>query len=177
MEDIGVPVQGTLKRAMAKGSFERRNLMKKVLYLLFVLISVGLLSAAYAAESSMMHLKVGDEVFACNCGTECQCNMMATKAGSCTCGKAMVKAKVVRIEGSMAYLKADRWEKERPFKMTGKYVCACGPDCGCDAVSQQPGKCPCGMEMKKGDMMGKDTMMKKEMMDSGSTMKSGDMMK
>jgi hypothetical protein len=146
--------------------------MKKIFYVLFVLITVGLLSAAYAADTAMMHLKVGDEVYACNCGTDCQCNMMANKAGNCTCGKPMVKAKVVRIEGDTAYLMAEGWQKERPFKMTGKYVCACGPDCGCGAVSQAPGKCPCGM-----DMMNKGTMMKKEMMDSGDTMKSGDMMK
>jgi hypothetical protein len=123
--------------------------MRKSLYVLFVLISIGMLSAAYAAQKASMGLKVGDEVYACNCGADCKCNMMANKAGKCPCGEEMVKAKVVRIEGGTAYLKADNWMEERPFNMTGKYICACGPECKCNAVSQKPGKCPCGMEMKK----------------------------
>jgi hypothetical protein len=123
--------------------------MKKHLLILFVLIPVSVLAVAYADQKAAMDLKVGDEVYACNCGIECKCNTMANKEGSCTCGKAMSKAKVVRIEGDTAYLKADNWKEERPFKMTGQYICACGPACACNAISQNPGKCPCGTEMKK----------------------------
>ena len=125
--------------------------MRKHLIVLFVLISVSILAAAYADQKATVDLKVGDQVYACNCGIECKCNTMANKAGNCTCGKAMVKAKVVRIEGGTAYLKADNWKEERPIKTTGQYVCACGPTCKCNAVSQHPGKCPCGTEMKKVD--------------------------
>jgi len=27
------------------------------------------------------------------------------------------------------------------------YVCSCGPDCSCDTISDNPGKCKCGKEM------------------------------
>ncbi len=94
-------------------------------------------------------LKVGDEVYACNCGESCPCMTMSRKLGNCSCGNEMVKAKVVKIDGDTAFLKADSWEKERPFKMTGKYACACGPECKCDTISQNPGKCACGVELKK----------------------------
>jgi hypothetical protein len=61
----------------------------------------------------------------------------------------MVKAKVMKVEEDHVMLKADSWEKERSFKTTGKYACACGPDCKCNTISQNPGKCTCGNEMKK----------------------------
>lgn len=94
-------------------------------------------------------LKVGDEVYACNCGEECPCMTMSRKPGNCSCDNEMVKAEVVKIEEDTAMLKAESWETARPFKMTGKYVCACGPECKCDTVSQNPGKCSCGVELKK----------------------------
>jgi hypothetical protein len=106
-------------------------------------------AVAYAGTFGKMDLKVGDEVYACNCGASCPCNTMAKLPGKCTCGKDMVKAKVMKVEDGQVMLKADSWEKERAFKTTGKYACACGPDCKCEAISQNPGKCPCGMEMKK----------------------------
>jgi hypothetical protein len=129
----------------------KEEYMKKHLLIFFMLISVSILAVAYADQKAAMKLKVGDEVYACNCGIECKCNTMSNKVGSCTCGKDMVKAKVVRIEGGTAYLKADNWNEERPFNTTGKYVCSCGPTCKCNAISQNPGKCPCGTEMKKAD--------------------------
>jgi hypothetical protein len=157
---------------------DKEEHMKKNLYLFFVVVSLGLLSAAYAAQKGMTELKVGDEVYACNCGTECRCNMMANKAGDCTCRKPMVKAKVVRIEGGTVYLKADNWATERPFLLEGKYVCACGPNCRCGAISQHSGKCPCGTQMKEVHTTGKGTMMQKgDMRDKDHEMKSHDMMK
>jgi hypothetical protein len=113
----------------------------------FILV-IAFAVVAYAGEG-MMKLKVGDEINACNCGIKCDCNTMANKAGNCTCDAPMVKAKVVRVEGDTAYLTSPGWKEERPFKMTGKYTCACEPACTCDAISQKPGKCPCGNEMKK----------------------------
>jgi hypothetical protein len=124
--------------------------MNRRAFMVFSLVlTIALAALAFAGAKSKMDLKVGDEVYACNCGSECKCDTMANKAGSCTCGKAMVKAKVVRIEGGTAYLKADNWKEERSFKTTGKYVCACGPTCKCNAISQNPGKCPCGVDMEK----------------------------
>jgi hypothetical protein len=122
---------------------------KKVLIVLSVVLAIALAALAFAGAKSKMDLKVGDEVYACNCGIDCKCNTMANQAGNCTCGKAMVKATVVRIEGDTAYLQADGWKEARPFKTIGKYVCACGPACKCNAISQNPGKCPCGVDMDK----------------------------
>jgi hypothetical protein len=53
-----------------------------------------------------------------------------------------------KVEKGKAYLKAEGWEKERVFKTEGKYTCDCGPDCKCNTISQNPGKCTCGAEMK-----------------------------
>lgn len=103
----------------------------------------------FAGDKSTMELKVGDEIFACNCGDECPCKTMSSNAGNCTCGKEMVKAKVVKIDGGIAMLKAPDWPKERSFPTTGKYMCACGPDCNCNTIAQNPGKCTCGKEMKQ----------------------------
>jgi hypothetical protein len=46
-------------------------------------------------------------------------------------------------------LQGEGWEKPMAFKTVAKYACACGPKCDCDTISQKPGKCPCGTEMKK----------------------------
>ncbi|MDA8241245.1 MAG: hypothetical protein M0Z67_12865 [Nitrospiraceae bacterium] len=117
--------------------------------ILFTVIVLFCAAVAFAGTFGKMDLKVGDEVYACNCGADCPCQTMARMPGKCTCGNEMVKAKVMKVEEGRVMLKADSWEKERSFKTTGKYACACGADCKCEAISQNPGKCPCGMEMKK----------------------------
>jgi len=123
--------------------------MRKIILLVMVVLMVAVVAIAYAGSKAKMDLKVGDEIYACNCGADCPCNTMSRNAGKCTCGKDMVKAKVMSIEGDTAMLKAEGWDKERPFKMTGKYMCDCGPECKCDTISQNPGKCTCGKDMKK----------------------------
>ena len=123
--------------------------MKKLVLMLGVLVSMMAVSLVFAGEKSTLDLKVGDEIYACNCGDDCPCKTMSKNAGNCTCGKEMVKAKVVKVEGGMAMLKAEGWPAERAFPTTGKYMCACGPDCPCDTISQNPGKCTCGKEMKE----------------------------
>ncbi len=123
--------------------------MKKSAVLLMVVVALVAVSLAFALDKSKMDLKVGDEVFACNCGEKCPCNTMSTNAGNCTCGKPMVKAKVTKIEGGKATLTAAGWGAERTFATTGKYMCACGPECKCNTISQAAGKCTCGKEMKK----------------------------
>ena len=117
--------------------------------ILFAIIVLFCAAVAFAGSTGKMDLKVGDEIYACNCGADCPCNTMSRMEGKCTCGKDMVKAKVMSVEEGRVMLKADSWEKERPFKTTGKYTCACGSDCKCETISQNPGKCPCGTEMKK----------------------------
>ncbi|MEN6319686.1 MAG: hypothetical protein ABFD82_13120 [Syntrophaceae bacterium] len=123
--------------------------MKKVfcgvLVVLFVLISVSLVMA----EKGKMELKVGDEVYVCNCGDKCPCNTMSRNPGNCTCGTEMVKAKVLKVEPGKVEVKAESWDKPRMFKTVGKYTCNCGPSCKCDTISQNPGKCTCGADMIK----------------------------
>jgi hypothetical protein len=121
-------------------------LRKTILSAIIVLFCAAV---ALADGSGKIDLKVGDEVYACDCGADCPCLTMSRNAGKCSCGKDMVKAKVMKVEEGQVMLKADSWDKERPFKTTGKYTCACGPDCKCDTISQNPGKCTCGTEMKK----------------------------
>jgi hypothetical protein len=123
--------------------------MKKSLLILTVVLGLVAVAAAAFAANPKPVFTVGQEVYACNCGVECPCNTIANKPGKCVCGKEMVKAKVVKVEKGKVMLLAEGWEKPRPFKTTPKYVCACGPECNCNAISQKPGKCPCGTEMKK----------------------------
>ena len=123
--------------------------MKKVILLATVMLMVVFVALSFAGGKAKMDLKVGDSIYACDCGADCPCNTMSRNPGKCTCGKDMVKAKVMKVEGDTAMLKAEKWDKERPFKMTGKYMCDCDPECKCDTISQNPGKCTCGKEMKK----------------------------
>ena len=94
-----------------------------------------------------MDLKVGEEVYACNCGSECPCNTLSRNAGKCACGVDMVKASVKSVGDGTAVLLVSG--EERTFKTVGKYACACGPQCPCNTISQNPGKCSCGVEMKE----------------------------
>ena len=132
-----------------KTSNYEENVMKRILPLLGVLIMLVGVTLVYAGEKSTMDLKVGDEIYACNCGDDCPCKTMSRNAGKCTCGKEMVKAKVTKIDGDVAMLSAADWPKERSFPTTGKFMCACGTECNCDTISQSPGKCSCGKEMKE----------------------------
>ena len=51
-----------------------------------------------------MDLKVGEEVYACNCGKECPCNTLSKNAGKCTCGVEMVKSTVKSVGDGTAVL-------------------------------------------------------------------------
>ena len=127
--------------------------MKRSLYIvLFTLLSLMMVGVAFAATPGQMDLKVGEEVYVCNCGPSCPCHTMSMKEGNCTCGNKMVKAKVTKVEKDMAYVQAEGWEKARGVNTQGKYMCACGPSCNCGTISQNPGKCVCGNDMKPVDM-------------------------
>ncbi|MBI5445781.1 MAG: hypothetical protein HY900_31765 [Deltaproteobacteria bacterium] len=119
------------------------------LALVGVLALVGL---SLAGARGKMELRPGDEVYACNCGEKCPCDSLSRNPGTCTCGKEMVKATAVSTGEGNVMLKAAGWEKERSFKVAGKYVCACPPSCTCDTQSQNPGKCTCGKDMKPAEM-------------------------
>ena len=122
--------------------------MIKSLNILAVVLILVVVTVAFAANPKPV-FKVGEEVYACNCGEACPCNTISKKPGKCVCGKDMVKANVVSVEKGKVMLQGEGWEKPRAFTTVAKYACACGPKCDCDTISQKPGKCPCGTEMKK----------------------------
>lgn len=122
--------------------------MKKSIFLLATVLTLAIVAAAFAATSKP-EFKVGDEVYACNCGEKCPCQTISKHEGKCPCGKEMVKAKVVSVEQGKVGLQAEGWEKPRTFSTVAKYACSCGEKCNCDTISQKPGKCPCGTKMKK----------------------------
>jgi len=123
--------------------------MKRALVVSLVVLIMAGAVFSLAGEKSKLSLKVGDERYVCNCGEKCACNTISMNLGKCTCGTDMVKAKVVKVEKGKADFKAEGWQKERSYKTIGKYVCNCSPDCKCGTISQNPGKCTCGSEMKK----------------------------
>jgi hypothetical protein len=72
---------------------------------------------------------------------------MSRKEGKCSCGNALGKGTVSKAEGDKAVVKVGG--KELNFITKAKYACACGDGCKCGTISQKPGKCGCGTEMKK----------------------------
>lgn len=123
--------------------------MKKALVVFPIVFVMAMVAFSIGAEKGKLDLKVGDERYVCNCGEKCACNTMSMSQGKCSCGNDMVKAKAVKVEKGKASLKAEGWQKDRSFKTIGKYACNCSPDCKCGTISQNPGKCTCGSEMKK----------------------------
>jgi hypothetical protein len=123
--------------------------MRKWIVALVALLTIGGAGLALAAVvDGKISLKAGDVVYVCGCGEGCPCETIARKeGGKCSCGKALVEGKVVKVEEGKAIVAIDG--KERAFKTTGKYVCPCGEMCPCDTISQKPGKCGCGKELKE----------------------------
>jgi hypothetical protein len=121
--------------------------MKKIVVML-VALSLAVAGLALA-DKSTLDLKVGDSVYACNCGDSCACKTMSKTETNCSCNNKMVKATVAKVDGDKVMLKAEGWDKERAFPIKGKYACACGEGCNCGTISQNPGKCACGKDMKK----------------------------
>lgn len=119
--------------------------MKKAVVLLAVLTLV-MVAVAFAANPKPV-FKIGNEVYACNCGETC-CQTISKKEGKCPCGKDMVKAKVTGTVKGEVTLMAAGWEKDKVFSTDAKYVCNGGPKGEWETISQKPGKCPCGKEMK-----------------------------
>lgn len=118
-------------------------------YVLLVLaISLAVAGLAFAAEAEKGNLKVGDTYYVCGCPPGC-CEDISSKEGQCGCKKDLVKATVTKLGDGKAWFKLEGQEKEKEFKTAGLYVCGCGPGCKCNTISNKPGKCDCGKEMKK----------------------------
>ncbi len=99
----------------------------------------------YAGPSDgKMDLKVGDQVYACGCGSACPCQTISNRTGQCGCGHDLVKATVAKVGEGTADLEFAK--ETRTFKTVGKFVCGCGADC-CQTISQSAGKCGCGKDL------------------------------
>ena len=120
--------------------------MKKTLITLFV-TSLLLVAVAAFADKTLPVYKKGDAVYVCACGDSCDCKTMSRNPGKCSCGKAMGKGVVSKVEGDKAVVTVDG--KDLNLITRAKYACACGDGCKCGTISQKPGKCSCGTEMKK----------------------------
>ena len=122
--------------------------MKKTIMLLSTLMFLFLSINVFAVEKEMTQqsFKAGDTIYVCQCGKACKCGTMSNKTGKCGCGKELVKATVTRMEDGTVFYTIDGQEFSAPA--AGKYVCPCA-GCKCKTVSQKPGKCACGKEMKK----------------------------
>ena len=94
--------------------------MKKMLCLgVLVALSLVVAGVAFVDASDKLALKVGDEVYVCNCGEGCDCLTMSRKETNCVCKKPLVKAKVTNVDKDSAIVQAPGWEKPRPFKTVG----------------------------------------------------------
>ena len=116
--------------------------------LVVIALSLAVAGLAFAAEAEKTNLKVGDSYYVCGCPPGC-CEDISSKEGQCGCKKDLVKATVTKVGDGKAWFKLEGQEKEKEFKTAGLYVCGCGPDCKCNMISDKPGKCGCGKEMKK----------------------------
>lgn len=120
--------------------------MKKIMISLLV-ASLLLISVSAFADKSLPVFKNGDAVYVCTCGDSCDCKTMSRKDGKCSCGKALGKGTVSKVDGDKAVVKVGG--KSLNFITKAKYACGCGDGCTCGTISQKPGKCGCGTEMKK----------------------------
>lgn len=109
-----------------------------------LVLAVGACLVYAGPSNGKMDLKVGDQVYACGCGTKCGCQTISNRQGTCHCGMDLVKADVVAVGEGTADLRAG--EKTFTYKTVGKYACGCGGDC-CQTISQTPGKCGCGKDL------------------------------
>ncbi|MFZ4857675.1 MAG: hypothetical protein ACOYL3_14880 [Desulfuromonadaceae bacterium] len=120
--------------------------MKKLFTSLFV-TSLLLVAVVAFADKNLPVYKKGDTVYVCTCGDTCDCKTMARKAGKCDCGTALGKGTV--SSASKDKIVVTVGDKKLNFPAKAKYACGCGDGCDCGSVSQKPGKCTCGNEMKK----------------------------
>ena len=138
---------------------------------IFLFVTFSMFSIFAYMETGTAEEQRKDVLYTCNCGPECKCNTVSTKPGNCACGQPMKWGHVVKVEGNEALLctckegcKCRGLDPKDPIKCTcggpvkrvslkgtGIYFCNCGGSCMCNTVSDSPGKCKCGMELKKVD--------------------------
>jgi hypothetical protein len=119
---------------------------KKLILPLAVILLMAMGAFLLASGSGHFPVKVGDKVYVCNCGETCDCGFVSKKPGKCGCGTEGVEVTVTKV-GEDTFT-ATVNGKERTFKTTAKYVCGCGETCDCYTISNKPGKCSCGMDLK-----------------------------
>ena len=119
---------------------------KTIIALPALVLTLVLALGVHAQMKTAMDLKPTDDVYACKCSEKCPCDTLSDNKGKCSCGVEMAKGKVLKAEEGKATVAVDGKEKE--FDTRGKYACACGPGCSCNTISQNPGKCACGVRMK-----------------------------
>jgi hypothetical protein len=120
--------------------------MKKMIG--FMVLACCLTFAVMAfADKDLPVFKQGETVYVCGCGAGCDCLTVARKEGKCSCGNKLVKTTVAKVEADK--IVADVKGKELSFSTKAKYACACGEACNCGTISQKPGKCACGKDMKE----------------------------
>lgn len=124
-------------------------MMKRRLTISLAALLVIGVAAIGSAENTRgtYEFKEGSEAYFCQCDG-CACDTISNNPGKCTCGVDLVKERVESVAGDGSAT-VDIDGKEKVFKSRGKYVCACPPACTCNTISQNPGNCTCGKEMKE----------------------------
>ncbi len=137
-----------MSREINKKREKEVAMRRSVIAVVALVFALGLVGMSIAeVKDGKLSLKVGDEAFVCGCGAGCDCHTISQKAGTCPCGRELVKAKVSKVgEGTATFMVGG---EERVLKTVGKYACACGDGCTCDTISQKPGQCACGKDLKE----------------------------
>jgi len=109
-----------------------------------------------------------DVLYACDCGSSCECNTLSKQPGNCACGKPLHWYHVIKVENDEALLcgceegcrcsldPADPTRcgcgkpvKRVSLKGSGLFFCNCGGSCTCNTVQAAAGECGCGMKLKQ----------------------------
>jgi len=110
----------------------------------------------------------GDVLYACDCGSSCDCTSFSMVPGNCACGKPLRWHHVIKIDNDEALLcscmegcacsldPADPTKcscgnrvNRVSLKGSGLFFCNCGGSCVCNTVKAGPGKCRCGMQLRQ----------------------------
>lgn len=111
-----------------------------------VFLSLAFAVTAFADKEPPV-FKAGEAIYVCACGAGCDCQAVSRNDGKCACDKPLAKTTVIKVEGGK--LLATVNGAEQTYSTKAKYMCGCGEGCTCGTISQKPGKCTCGKEMKK----------------------------
>ncbi len=123
-----------------------QRLSSRGLVVFVVALTLAFAVSAFADETLPV-FKVGETIYVCACGPGCDCQTISRNDGKCSCDKPLAKTTVTKIEGDKLFAQVSG--AEQAFSTKAKYACACGAGCNCGTISQKPGNCACGKEMKK----------------------------